>query len=499
MNSNEVNACDLSFVQQKVTTDMNASLDHPYSADEILQAVMMMYPSKAPGLDGLPPMFYQKYWPIVGQDVVQLVLSILQGGDMPEGFNHTYICLIPKVKDPKYISQYCPISMCNVIGKVATKVLANKLKTILGEIIDEAQSAFVPGRIITDNILCAFEVFHHMKTRGRRNKKLMSLKLDMAKAEGLTGLINDALSRNLLHGIQICRGAPVICNLLFADDCILFMRASLQEASIIKSVLQRYKFISNQKVNLNKSEVSFSSNMVENLKSALTTFLGVKVVSQHALYLGLPTAVGRSKSLVFSNIKDRFCLICYNVWFWRNKKLHDNTDFCPQRVLSAAKHMRAELLILQSPVCAPSSGNSSHHPSRWSPPPVGFVKMNSDATFMGDGWVGFGIVFRDNEGVVLACASKVSIGSWDSYTSECLALVYGLQLAKDLCFLNVIAESDCKLVVDRLMDGSRLRTGLGKALTACMSLKNDLQSCLWSFVPRGCNFVAHALAKDCLE
>ncbi|WOK96895.1 hypothetical protein Cni_G05603 [Canna indica] len=157
-NSNEVNACDLSFVQQKMTTDMNASLDHPYSADEILQAVMMMHPSKALGPNGLPPMFYQKYWPIVGQDVVQLV------------------------KDPKYIFQYRPISPCNVICKVATKVLANRLQTILGEIIDEAQSAFVSGRIITNNILCAFEVFHHMKTRGSRNRKVMSLKLDMAKA-----------------------------------------------------------------------------------------------------------------------------------------------------------------------------------------------------------------------------------------------------------------------------------------------------------------------------
>lgn len=96
---------------------------------------------------------------------MQEVLDVLNGGPMPEGWNETTIVLIPKVNNPEQVKDLGPISLCNVLYKLVAKVLANRLKQILPEIISPAQSAFVPGCLITHNILLAYELSHYMRTR----------------------------------------------------------------------------------------------------------------------------------------------------------------------------------------------------------------------------------------------------------------------------------------------------------------------------------------------
>ena len=75
---------------------------------------------------------------------------------MPEVINKTIIVLIPKVKNPQEISQYRPISLCNVIYKLCSKVLANRLREVLDEIISEDllnRGAFVPGHLISEDCI----------------------------------------------------------------------------------------------------------------------------------------------------------------------------------------------------------------------------------------------------------------------------------------------------------------------------------------------------------
>jgi hypothetical protein len=101
---------------------------------------------------------------------------------MPEEVNDTAIVLIPKKNDPEDIKDFRPISLCNVIFKVVSKCLVNRLRPILDGIISPTQSAFIPGRLITDNVLIAFECIHSIQTGSVAKKKFCAYKLDMAKA-----------------------------------------------------------------------------------------------------------------------------------------------------------------------------------------------------------------------------------------------------------------------------------------------------------------------------
>ena len=118
----------------------------------------------------------------MGIDVHQAVLSSLNSSSILKSINHTFITLIPKVNNPERVSNFQPISLCNMIYKIVSKVIANRLKPMLHSIISDTQSAFIANRLITDNILIAFESLHHMKNNCIGKKGFVALKLDMSKA-----------------------------------------------------------------------------------------------------------------------------------------------------------------------------------------------------------------------------------------------------------------------------------------------------------------------------
>ncbi len=98
------------------------------------------------------------------------------------GINFTHIILIPKVKAPERMSQFNPISLCNVLYKIVSKVLVNRMKVMLPSIISDSQNAFVPGRMISNNVIMAFEMIHYLKNHRVGGNVQMVAKLDMSKA-----------------------------------------------------------------------------------------------------------------------------------------------------------------------------------------------------------------------------------------------------------------------------------------------------------------------------
>jgi hypothetical protein len=120
---------------------MNIRLLEEFTREEVVAALKSIGNLKAPGPDGLPALFYKEYWYIVGDKVVMEVLNFLEGSPMPEKWNNTTIVLIPK-----------------------------------------SQSAFIPGRLITDNILIAYEAMHFLKQRKKGKVGYAVIELDMSKA-----------------------------------------------------------------------------------------------------------------------------------------------------------------------------------------------------------------------------------------------------------------------------------------------------------------------------
>ncbi|KAA3467255.1 reverse transcriptase [Gossypium australe] len=251
-----------------------------------------------------------------------------------------------------------PISLCSVIYKIVAKSVANRLQWVIENCIDKVQSAFVPGRLIFDNVLLAYEILHTFRKKWTGHKGYMTVKLDMSKAydrvewdfikkmmlkmgfaerwvnlimkcitivsylvitnggrgtnfqptRGLSSLMRLAKKKGLIRGEKVSRRGPEISHLLFADDCIMFGEATEKGARILKDILKEYESCSGQCVNFNKSTIFYSSNTSNAIREEASLVLGVRSFTYPEKYLGLPNVVGRRKKEAFQNLIDRIMM-----------------------------------------------------------------------------------------------------------------------------------------------------------------------------------------------
>lgn len=159
----------IAAIHESITVEDNNSLTVPFVIDEFKAAVFSMKPAKCAGPDSFNPGFFQKFWPICGEEFFNQCCDWLATGNFPSALNSTNIALIPKGNSQISMKDWRPIALCNVLYKVVAKVLANQLKVVLDKCISECQSAFVPGRSILDNAMAAIEIIHHMKIKVKGN------------------------------------------------------------------------------------------------------------------------------------------------------------------------------------------------------------------------------------------------------------------------------------------------------------------------------------------
>ncbi|KAK3204934.1 hypothetical protein Dsin_018980 [Dipteronia sinensis] len=204
---------------------------------------------------GFHAMFFQKLKSVIGKDFSDVCLRILNDAASIREFNFTNVILIPKLHNPTSPNDFWTIALCSVVYKTVAKILESRLKNLLPELISPHQSAFVPGRQIFDNVLVAFESLHSIARKKSGKKELMALKLDM---KAFSCLISGSEKNGRGLGFKCCRCAPIISHMFFADDSILFCKASKENNLCIKKILETYEHGSGQQINLHKSSITFS-------------------------------------------------------------------------------------------------------------------------------------------------------------------------------------------------------------------------------------------------
>ncbi|GJV45389.1 RNA-directed DNA polymerase, eukaryota [Tanacetum coccineum] len=163
----------------RLSSGLVEDLERDVSYDEVKAAVWDCDTNKSPGPDGFSFEFYRKYWSFIDQDILMAVKDFFSLGYFPRGCNSSFIALIPKIHDAKFVKDFQPISLIGSVYKIIAKILANRLRLVLPYLISDVQSAFVANRQILDGSFILNEIISwckHKKFNG------MIFKVDFEKA-----------------------------------------------------------------------------------------------------------------------------------------------------------------------------------------------------------------------------------------------------------------------------------------------------------------------------
>lgn len=169
-----------SLCTNRLSEEVSVGLGRNASEEEIKSVCFSLKPNKAPGPDGFNAYFFHKAWPWISPLITKAVAEFFRTGRLLSQFNSTIITLVPKVMNLSNMGEFRPISCCNTVYKVISKVIANRIKGCLPSLISHSQVAFVEGRRIGDNILLVQELLrgYHLNHGSPR----CTMKIDILKA-----------------------------------------------------------------------------------------------------------------------------------------------------------------------------------------------------------------------------------------------------------------------------------------------------------------------------
>ncbi|GKA23884.1 RNA-directed DNA polymerase, eukaryota, reverse transcriptase zinc-binding domain protein [Tanacetum coccineum] len=164
---------------KSLSGDQQIELERDVSKEEIKKAVWDCGTDKSPGSDGFSFGFYRHFWKLIKNDMFEAVQQFFTNGEIPKGCNSSFIALIPKIPDANLVKDFRPITLIGSMYKIITKILANRLVGVLGDIVDEVQSAFIADRQILDGPFILNEVLQWCKLK---KKQSLIFKVDFEKA-----------------------------------------------------------------------------------------------------------------------------------------------------------------------------------------------------------------------------------------------------------------------------------------------------------------------------
>jgi len=186
-----------------------ARLVRPFTMEEVKAAVWDVDSFKCPGPDGITFGFIKDFWDMLQDDVMRFLVEFHRNGRLSKGINSTFIALIPKVDNPHRLNDFRPISLVGSLYKILAKVLANRLRSVIGLVISDSQSAFIKGRQILDGILVANEIVDEAR---KLRKELILFKVDFAKAY-------DTVDWGYLDEVMIKMGFPSLWR-KWINECV---------------------------------------------------------------------------------------------------------------------------------------------------------------------------------------------------------------------------------------------------------------------------------------
>ncbi|GJY76385.1 RNA-directed DNA polymerase, eukaryota [Tanacetum coccineum] len=201
----------------RLNNEQAADLENSITQDEIRNAVWGYGENKSPGPDGFTFEFFRKFWNVIGADVCVVVEWFFDHSSFSKGCNSSFVALILKIQDPKFVNDYRPISLIGSLYKVVTKVLANRLSSVISDLISDVQTAFLPNRQILD-------------WRTHWTPYLFILVM-----ESLHLSFSRVVDAGMFRGIRI-DSSLMISHLFYADD-VVFIGVGVPHALIIEAAM----------------------------------------------------------------------------------------------------------------------------------------------------------------------------------------------------------------------------------------------------------------------
>nr|GEW39438.1 RNA-directed DNA polymerase, eukaryota, reverse transcriptase zinc-binding domain protein [Tanacetum cinerariifolium] len=223
-----VNRSRLNFrFPNRLNPDQVAELENPITRDEIRNAMWACGENKSLGPDGFTFEFFRKFWNIIGSDLCLVVEWLFDHSSFTKGCSSSFVALIPKTHDPKFVSDYWPISLIGSLYKVVTKILATRLSMVISDLISDVQTAFLPNRQILDGPFIINELLSWCKHKKQQD---MMFKVDFAKAYDSIR----AVDARIFTGIKI-DSSLTISQLFYVDDAVFIRVMVGGNSSTIKA------------------------------------------------------------------------------------------------------------------------------------------------------------------------------------------------------------------------------------------------------------------------